>query len=107
MNDFLTRQSLLDGGVRRGSDVLKAVALGATACLIGRPHLWGAAVAGERGVAGALEVYRSEIDRLGRLGAFGPGRSAGILRGTAPDLHQPVKSARSSEMSQQCCGERS
>jgi len=39
---------LLDGGVRRGGDVVKALALGATACLIGRPHLWGAAVAGSR-----------------------------------------------------------
>lgn len=55
---------LLDGGVRRGGDVVKALALGATACLIGRPHLWGAAVAGEQGVARALEIYRSEIDRV-------------------------------------------
>jgi L-lactate dehydrogenase (cytochrome)/(S)-mandelate dehydrogenase len=55
---------LLDGGVRRGGDVIKALALGATACLIGRPHLWGAAVAGEQGVARALEIYRSEIDRV-------------------------------------------
>jgi L-lactate dehydrogenase (cytochrome)/(S)-mandelate dehydrogenase len=55
---------LLDGGVRRGGDVAKALALGATACLIGRPHLWGAAVAGEQGVARVLEIYRSEIDRV-------------------------------------------
>ena len=55
---------LLDGGVRRGGDVVKALALGATACLIGRPHLWGAAVAGEQGVARVLEIYRSEIDRV-------------------------------------------
>ena len=55
---------LLDGGVRRGGDVVKALALGATACLIGRPHLWGVAVAGEEGVAQVLEIYRSEIDRI-------------------------------------------
>ena len=55
---------LLDGGVRRGGDVVKAMALGATACLIGRPHLWGVAVAGEEGVARVLEIYRSEIDRI-------------------------------------------
>ncbi len=55
---------LLDGGVRRGSDVLKAIALGATACLIGRPHLWGVAVAGEQGVTRVLDIYRSEIERV-------------------------------------------
>ena len=55
---------LMDGGVRRGGDVVKALALVATACLIGRPHLWGAAVAGEQGVARVLEIYRSEIDRV-------------------------------------------
>ncbi len=38
---------MIDGGVRRGSDVLKAIALGARACLIGRPQLWGLASAGE------------------------------------------------------------
>ena len=53
---------LLDGGVRRGSDVIKALALGAAACLIGRPQLWGVAVAGEAGVAHMLEIYRREID---------------------------------------------
>jgi isopentenyl diphosphate isomerase/L-lactate dehydrogenase-like FMN-dependent dehydrogenase len=55
---------LLDGGVRRGSHVVKAVALGATACLIGRPHLWGLAVAGEAGVARVLEIFRRDIDRV-------------------------------------------
>jgi L-lactate dehydrogenase (cytochrome) len=54
---------LLDGGVRRGADVVKALALGATACLIGRPTLWGVSVAGENGVAHVLETYRQEIDR--------------------------------------------
>jgi L-lactate dehydrogenase (cytochrome) len=53
----------LDGGVRRGRDVVKAKALGARACLIGRPFLWGLALGGEEGVARVLEVYRDEIDR--------------------------------------------
>ncbi len=54
---------LLDGGIRRGNDVIKAVALGATACLIGRPWLWGLRTAGASGVAGVLEVLRSEVER--------------------------------------------
>lgn len=54
---------LIDGGVRRGADVLKAIALGARACLIGRPQLWGLATAGEAGVARVLELLRGEIDR--------------------------------------------
>ena len=61
---------LLDGGVRRGADVVKALALGATACLIGRPHLWGLAVAGEAGVAAVLDLYRREIDRVMALGGW-------------------------------------
>ncbi len=55
---------LIDGGVRRGADVVKALALGARACLIGRPQLWGLAVAGGAGVARVLEIYRAEIDRV-------------------------------------------
>ena len=54
---------LVDGGVRRGADVVKALALGARACLIGRPHLWGLAVAGEQGVGCVLDCLRAEIDR--------------------------------------------
>jgi L-lactate dehydrogenase (cytochrome) len=54
---------LMDGGVRRGADVVKAIALGATACLIARPQLWGLAIGGEAGVAHVLEIYRREIDR--------------------------------------------
>jgi L-lactate dehydrogenase (cytochrome)/(S)-mandelate dehydrogenase len=61
---------LLDGGVRRGSHVVKATALGATACLIGRPHLWGLAVAGEAGVAQVLEIFRRAIDRVLALGGW-------------------------------------
>jgi len=56
--------------VRRGSDVVKALALGATACTIGRPHLWGLAVAGEEGVAWVLEILRRDIDRVLALGGW-------------------------------------
>lgn len=55
---------LIDGGIRRGVDVVRARALGATACLIGRPQLWGLAVSGEDGVRQVLEVLRSEMDRV-------------------------------------------
>jgi isopentenyl diphosphate isomerase/L-lactate dehydrogenase-like FMN-dependent dehydrogenase len=54
---------LIDGGIRRGSDVVKALSLGAACCLIARPQLWGLAVAGEAGVAQILEILRREIDR--------------------------------------------
>jgi pre-mycofactocin synthase len=53
---------LLDGGIRRGSDVVKAVALGARAVMIGRAYLWGMAANGEAGVTNVLEILRSGID---------------------------------------------
>jgi 4-hydroxymandelate oxidase len=52
----------LDGGIRRGTDVLKALAYGARAVLVGRPVLWGLAVGGEAGVSFALELLRREFD---------------------------------------------
>lgn len=52
----------VDGGIRRGSDVLKALSLGARAVLIGRPYLWGLAANGQAGVAKVLELLRSELD---------------------------------------------
>jgi L-lactate dehydrogenase (cytochrome) len=52
---------LLDGGVRRGSDVVKAVALGARAVLVGRAYLWGMAANGEAGVSNVLEILRGGI----------------------------------------------
>ena len=53
----------VDGGVRRGTDVLKALALGARAVLIGRPVLWGLAVDGEAGVSAVFEVLTRQLDR--------------------------------------------
>ena len=54
---------LVDAGIRRGSDVLKALALGADATLIGRPILWGLAVGGESGVSSVLECVSSDLTR--------------------------------------------
>jgi isopentenyl diphosphate isomerase/L-lactate dehydrogenase-like FMN-dependent dehydrogenase len=63
---------LLDGGVRRGTDVVKALALGATACLVGRPWVYGLAAGGTEGVVRLLEILHDEIDRtlalIGRPG---------------------------------------
>jgi L-lactate dehydrogenase (cytochrome) len=53
---------ILDGGVRRGADVVKALALGARACMIGRAWLYGLACDGEDGVARSLEILRNEVD---------------------------------------------
>ena len=60
---------IIDGGIRRGSDVVKALAIGATAGMIGRPYLYGLATAGEAGVRRVLEILRAEIVRgLGLVG---------------------------------------
>jgi 4-hydroxymandelate oxidase len=52
----------VDGGIRRGSDVLKALALGARLVLVGRPILWGLAVGAEEGATKVLEIFRRELD---------------------------------------------
>ncbi len=52
---------LLDGGIRRGTDIIKALALGAKAILIGRPFLWGLAVNGAEGVQRVVEILRAEL----------------------------------------------
>jgi isopentenyl diphosphate isomerase/L-lactate dehydrogenase-like FMN-dependent dehydrogenase len=54
---------LLDGGIRRGSDVVKAIALGARAVLIGRAYAYGLGAAGEAGVTRAIEILRDDLDR--------------------------------------------
>jgi 4-hydroxymandelate oxidase len=53
---------LLDGGIRRGADVVKALALGARAVFIGRPLFWGLAVDGEQGVVRVLDILREEME---------------------------------------------
>lgn len=55
---------MVDGGVRRGSDIVKALALGARSVLIGRPTLYGLAIGGEAGALRALELLRSELVRM-------------------------------------------
>jgi L-lactate dehydrogenase (cytochrome) len=63
---------VLDGGIRRGSDVIKAVALGAHAVMIGRAYLWGMAARGERGVTNVLEILRQGVSET----MLGLGRSS-------------------------------
>ena len=61
---------LMDGGVRRGTDIIKALALGAKAVMVGRPVLWGLAVNGEAGARQVLELLRNELDLgMGLCGA--------------------------------------
>lgn len=55
---------IVDSGFRRGADVVKALALGARAVMIGRATLYGTTIAGEAGAARAIEIYRDEIDRM-------------------------------------------
>ncbi|EED35936.1 hypothetical protein NOR51B_1884 [Luminiphilus syltensis NOR5-1B] len=54
---------IVDGGIRRGTHVIKALALGANACSIGRPYLYGLGAGGEAGVAHALSLLREEVER--------------------------------------------
>lgn len=61
------REVYMDGGIRRGTDVLKALALGARAVLVGRPVLWGLAVDGASGVQQVLEILHAELERAMKL----------------------------------------
>jgi heme/flavin dehydrogenase (mycofactocin system) len=76
---------LLDGGIRRGGDVVKAIALGARAVMIGRPYLWGLAANGQAGVENVLDILRSGIDSA----LLGLGRSS-VHDVTAEDLVIPT-----------------
>jgi L-lactate dehydrogenase (cytochrome) len=58
---------LMDGGIRRGSDVVKAMCLGAKAVLVGRAYAYGLAAAGEAGVARAIEILKTDLERTLRL----------------------------------------
>ena len=58
---------LMDGGIRRGADIVKALCLGARAVLCGRAYAYGLAAAGEAGVARALEILRTDLERTMRL----------------------------------------
>jgi len=101
---------LLDGGIRRGGDVVKALALGARAVLIGRAYLWGLAAAGQAGVENVLDLLRSGIDSaLLGLGCSGiaelsrenlvipPGfaRNLGVARSLPPREDGPDRTGRS------------
>ena len=73
---------LIDGGIRRGTDIIKALGLGASAVAIGRPVFWGLAAVGEKGVTQVLEILRSELTRALTLCGCGSLNEAG------PDLLQ-------------------
>jgi heme/flavin dehydrogenase (mycofactocin system) len=75
---------LLDGGIRRGGDVVKALALGARAVMIGRAYLWGLAAAGQAGVENVLDIMRGGIDSA----LLGLGRSS-IMDITRDDVVVP------------------
>ncbi len=80
---------VLDGGVRRGSDVVKAVALGAKAVMIGRAYLWGLAANGQAGVENVLDIMRGGIDSA----LLGLGRGS-LNELTRDDIYVPDDFAR-------------
>ena len=78
---------LFDGGVRRGADVVAALALGARAVLVGRAYLYGLATAGQAGVETALSILRAEIDRT--LALIGVPRAADLDRSAVRSAADP------------------
>lgn len=88
---------IVDGGIRRGTHIVKALALGANACSIGRPYLYGLAAGGEKGVMRSLEILKSEVERsMALMGTSSIGeinrshvRTVGA-RGDELDLDRPA-----------------
>jgi isopentenyl diphosphate isomerase/L-lactate dehydrogenase-like FMN-dependent dehydrogenase len=82
---------VMDGGIRRGSDVVKALALGARAVMIGRAYLWGLAANGQAGVENVLDLFRSGIDStllgMGHSSIHDLGYDDLIVR---PDFHREL-----------------
>lgn len=80
---------ICDGGVRRGNDVLKAVALGADLTLVGRPFMYAAVVAGSEGVRHGIRLLREEISRsMALLGIAAPAQAAGRVHHSFPRVEQ-------------------
>ena len=78
---------ILDGGIRRGRDVVIAVALGATACMAGRPFVYGAAAYGERGAGLAMDILRNDTDRT--LALLGVSRLSALDSSALTTLETP------------------
>jgi len=76
---------LVDSGVRRGADTLKALALGARAVLLGRPYLWGLAVAGEQGVREVIANFLADLDLTLALSGYRSCREVDASLLPAPD----------------------
>jgi L-lactate dehydrogenase (cytochrome) len=82
---------LIDGGIRRGTDVAKALSIGASACLVGRPFWYGLSIAGEAGVDRALHILDDELDRtIGLLGVCSPDELRPSHVRVPPSWHDPV-----------------
>lgn len=79
---------LMDGGVRRGGDIVKAIALGARACLIARPYLYGLGAAGEEGVTRCIAILTSELRRAMALSGIA------AVEGIGPDALAPARVAQ-------------
>ena len=82
---------LVDGGFRRGSDIMKALALGARAVLVGRPVMWGLAAYGAGGVQAVLEMLQTELGRV--MGCCGTPNLAAISRAHVK-VHAPAPALR-------------
>ncbi|POM24968.1 L-lactate dehydrogenase [cytochrome] [Actinomadura rubteroloni] len=82
---------LLDSGVRSGTDVLRALALGASGVLVGRPLVWGLAAAGEDGVRRVLDLLGGELrDALGLAGCHDPSDARGLRTVSRQQPHRPA-----------------